>query len=345
MATITSAASGNWSNTATWVGGVVPTSGDIIVLNHGITLNVDINGITINSYNASGKLLINNTSRNIYDITINVTIASTEIILITNTSTLNIVNITALLNYNGGSVTGLIRSISPVTVNINATCVTSVTSFNYLMQIEGAGTIATFNGAFTKAGTGGGVIFYTWASGCVINLNGVLLSNSSFLSSSNNNTVALWPLMLNVSGVSTYNNPIGFSLFGINIVSSGIHKSLQGAPIFMQPFSSASTFKKLSGASLQIEILDTTNTPSSLYTADLLTGYPAEADVEDGVIYGPSNEFEGTLQPVVINTAQLATDLLTEMNTSNLTIAQGLRDGMGASAAAIAAVGSINVIP
>jgi hypothetical protein len=83
----------------------------------------------------------------------------------------------------------------------------------------------------------------------------------------------------------------------------------------------------------------------SIYTADLLTGYPLEAKVEDGTVYGPSSEFEGTLVPVVIDTAQLATDLLTEMNTSNLTIAQGLRDGMGASAAAIAAVGSINVIP
>jgi hypothetical protein len=95
----------------------------------------------------------------------------------------------------------------------------------------------------------------------------------------------------------------------------------------------------------QFNLPITSVTNGSLRTAGLLTGYPLESDVEDGVIYGPSSEFTGTLQPVVINTAQLATDLLTEMNTSNLTIAQGLRDGMGASAAAIAAVGSINVIP
>lgn len=94
----------------------------------------------------------------------------------------------------------------------------------------------------------------------------------------------------------------------------------------------------------QVLYIDALTTKSFL-TVGLLTGYPLEADVEDGVIYGPSSEFEGTLQPVVIDTAQLATDLLTEMNTSNLTIAQGLRDGMGASAAAIAAVGSIQVIP
>jgi hypothetical protein len=39
------------------------------------------------------------------------------------------------------------------------------------------------------------------------------------------------------------------------------------------------------------------NVENRMYTADLLTGYPLEAKVEDGVIYGPSNEFEGTLEP------------------------------------------------
>jgi hypothetical protein len=101
----------------------------------------------------------------------------------------------------------------------------------------------------------------------------------------------------------------------------------------------------INGESLRVNKLDDSAVQTPLRTADLLTGYPVESKVEDGTVYGPSNEFEGTLQPVVIDTAQLASDLLTEMNTSNLTIAQGLRDGMGASAAAIAAVGSIQVIP
>jgi len=62
-----------------------------------------------------------------------------------------------------------------------------------------------------------------------------------------------------------------------------------------------------------------------LYTAGLLTGYPLEADVEDGVVYGPSDEFEGTLSPVVVDTAQLATDLLNDIQTSSHVVAQRLR--------------------
>jgi hypothetical protein len=65
---------------------------------------------------------------------------------------------------------------------------------------------------------------------------------------------------------------------------------------------------------------------------------PNPATVALGV---PTDDTTGTLPTAAV----VAADLLNEMNSSNLPIAQGLRDGMGASAAAIAAVGSINVIP
>jgi hypothetical protein len=87
----------------------------------------------------------------------------------------------------------------------------------------------------------------------------------------------------------------------------------------------------------------------------------APADVRDKTVYA-NGALEGTciIPPkasVALNVptddgvgemptaAVVAADLLNEMNASALPIAQGLRDGMGASAAAIAAVGSINVIP
>ena len=52
-------------------------------------------------------------------------------------------------------------------------------------------------------------------------------------------------------------------------------------------------------------------------------GYPSETNVKDGVIYGNSDQFEGTLQ--VVDTAQLASDLLDEMQVSPHVLAQRLR--------------------
>lgn len=63
----------------------------------------------------------------------------------------------------------------------------------------------------------------------------------------------------------------------------------------------------------QFNLPITSVTNGSLRTAGLLTGYPLEAKVEDGTVYGPSSEFEGTLSPVNVNTQQLAEDLITEL--------------------------------
>jgi hypothetical protein len=122
---------------------------------------------------------------------------------------------------------------------------------------------------------------------------------------------------------------------GANIIDHPENVAVSGRGERLVPF--ASVIREM----VDVNGIDTVN----MYTASLLTGYPVEANVFDSVVYGPAGEFIGTLSPVNVDVQLLADALLANMNTSNLPIAEGLRDGMGASAAAIAAVGSINVIP
>jgi hypothetical protein len=323
MATITSAASGNWSNTATWVGGVVPVSGDTIILLHIVTLDVDINGISMTGYTGTNRLLVNGTSRNITNFSVTGSLSSNEgLIRIENTTLSHTVNISGVWDFSGSNNRMLIRNISPCNINITATATLTMSLTCHLMQCDGAGSIISYSGVINRFGANtDAAVFFNNAASVTLNLSGIFNSTSAAFVTSTSSVVS--SLILSVSGISTYSGSI-FAFSGFNIVVSGAHSTTSDRVLFVQP--SGGSFKKLAGASLQIGIRDTLNTTTPLYTADLLTGYPLPADVESGVTYGPVGEFEGTLSPVNIDTAQLAEDLLTELSTSSNALAERLRN-------------------
>lgn len=327
MATITSAASGNWSNTATWVGGVVPVSGDTIILLHIVTLDVDINGISMTGYTGNNRLLVNGTSRNITNFSVTGTISSTDgLIRVENTTLSHTVSISGIWDFSGTNSRMLIRNISPCNINITATVTMTMSLTCHMLQVDGAGSNITFTGTLNRLGsdTTTPVINWNGAGGTLTITGNINTTSAMFI---NGSTATNTPDTLTVSGISTNTGPT-WSWYGKNIIASGVHSSIRGA-VFILPNFSTSNFigiKKLAGASLQFGILDTMNVSTPLYSADLLTGYPLPADVESGVTYGPVGEFEGTLSPVNIDTAQLAEDLLTELSTSSNALAERLRN-------------------
>lgn len=126
-----------------------------------------------------------------------------------------------------------------------------------------------------------------------------------------------------VDTVERYDNGLDSNLaFGCNIaglgVTSNIYNEVDSSTLLISlaelsatdPISVTLTVPR-SGGSVQVDYLAGS------------AGYPAETDVKDGVVYGNSNQFEGTLEQV--DAAQLASDLLDEIQTSSHVVAQRLR--------------------
>ena len=331
MATITAnAVTGNFYDTASWVGGVVPLAIDDVVLPNGaiITADADIVVQSIRytglSSGAEGLLITANRSitmlgEGVYtlaggngsrvitvqgsaltvnivgDIPPNKGIGNTRGFVVSIESTNSTINMVG--NYAPGAslyINTVIRTIG----TSNVVNITGNTSTNFgasgtaLITASGSNTInLTSNGSATVAPvvsiTSGAYLKFTGTGTCG--------SNHSFITADATSTVE----------------------FGDAVLTNGINRMAV----------SATRIKMTAGADVSWRF-ETSNplVNSFLYSASELTGYPAEAKVEDGTVYGPSNEFEGTLQPVVINTAQLAADLLTEISTSSDPLAERLRN-------------------
>ena len=174
-------ASGNWSDTATWDGGTLPTSADDVYANN-FTITVDQNVTVLSLRNiagspavAGGKFVVSNT------FTINATgigiSCGTVTCLEITTSSPNITTINSteiISSVNNNTVGGVLISGNGV-VNINSNIIhPQVTYFGF--KISGNATINIF-GNITMTGFNG-VVFSIPAVSATINWTGSMLSPS-----------------------------------------------------------------------------------------------------------------------------------------------------------------------
>jgi hypothetical protein len=163
MATITSATTGNWSATGTWVGGVVPTSADDVVIGtgHTVTLNVDA---TILSLSGAAS--------------------TTSNLAITTSRTLTCTSQNGVLGKPVANGLGLIRITGTgITVNINSNLYGSPNAFSYAIQISST-CIVTVTGNCIAANSNA----VNSTSAVTLTINGNVYASNAFPSISSTST-------------------------------------------------------------------------------------------------------------------------------------------------------------
>lgn len=119
--------------------------------------------------------------------------------------------------------------------------------------------------------------------------------------------------VLNAGSVQTFNTTNTVKLKGVvNLATNGVNALSDPSNIFVDP-STTIAFRNWAN-----------DGDTFLYTGDIAGGNPQESDVRKGVEYGVNDEFTGELEQVDIT--GLAEDLLNEIATSSLPLAERLRN-------------------
>jgi hypothetical protein len=295
MATITSAASGNWSNTATWVGGVVPTSIDTVIITSSHIIQADVN-ITVVS--------INSTSTGYLEVTTNRTItalllsdsgnSTAECIRITSTGlVVNIIgNIQGSLTNSGNRSSVLRINGNNNSVNITGNLTTGISLYQGDCILgTGTGNIVNITGNLTASGTGGDVCYPLNMTGInnVFNVIGTVTSTTArCVILSTGSQLFFQGTVTGSATVAAFTGTGTVILKTSAIVNMGSGR-----------FPITATFVRINavGDSIRINFSQLDNTQVPMFTSSLITGFPVQSDVADGTVYGAASELEGTLLP------------------------------------------------
>jgi hypothetical protein len=320
MATINSAQTGNFNQTTTWVGGVVPTTGDIAVAlaGHIITINSNVTCDEVTNANNSGYFLLADgftltanvtggaSTANNGTLRYNGTTSASIIGNVTNTQGTNItapvyqtgtgtLNITG--NITGGNANlgryGVITIAGTLTVTGNVLSGTNTSCSG--IEATGSASIVNVTGNVTSAGTTVSVDGIN-ATGTNANVNvtgivtGAASSGSGAVGVRASGTSAVVDV---VGGIVSTTTQFGVQTAGTLIVSGNITDASNGKPAYRTEF---------------LRVRSTTNAVTTHYTPavgagtpvlrasmDYITNnVPVPGDVREGLSYA-DDQFEGTL--------------------------------------------------
>jgi hypothetical protein len=372
---------GNWSDTATWDGGTLPQAGDVVRPN-GFVVTIDqditVSELTNNAsapavaggsftLNSSGITIIANllAVRAAFNL-INVSYGGGTSTIIADIGVLGLVTFAN----EEVSVTGQAGGRLVIIGNLIGHGTGFSGLFNSAVALEGSGNGFELDVTGIISGQGGGFGSGVGVgSGYQVIVDGIVVGSSAgFAGTLTSPGISLQGTSSTVI-VNSYcvNGLIQPAIYGLGTSNNLILKGeIDCTGAANTVVTNTGTIVTLDGATIknhlnrtalycQIVVITPTLDVSEryaidavtnrfLYTAGLLTGYPPEAKVEDGEVFGPSGEFTGELSPVNVNTAQLATDLFDAIIASSDPLAVRLKNTATVSTVNDA-VASLNVIP